>query len=126
MRITINETSIKKNGYQVNFSTEYGNATALWNGNVPEVKKEYFAEIEIPGILCWQKDISTTDEKCFILLENNIVHIVALLESIEDDGYTVLRLGDSIITIQTQGKHPNVGSNVKITTNNLLLYEVTY
>jgi hypothetical protein len=126
MRVIINEVTSQTQGCQVNFSTEYGNATALWCGNEPEVNKEYFIEIEIPGVLYWQKDIAVTDEKCIILLENSIVHIVALFESIEEDGYTVLRLGDSIISIETQGEAPNIGSNVKLTTNNLVLYQIAY
>lgn len=126
MRVIINEVISQTQGYQVNFSTEYGNATALWRGNEPEVNNEYFVEIEVPGVLFWQKDIAVKDEKCIILLENSIVHIVALFESIEDDGYTVLRLGDSIISIETQGEPPNIGDNVEFTTDNLVLYEIMY
>lgn len=127
MRVIINEAINQAQSYQVSFSTEYGNATALWRGNEPQVNKEYFTEFEIPDVLYWQKDIAATEEvPSIILSENGIVHIVALLESIEDDGYAVLRLGDNIISIESQGEPSNVGNNVKLTTNNLLIYEVVY
>jgi hypothetical protein len=113
-------------GLQVNFSTEYGNATALWSGNEPQISKEYFVELEVPGVLYWQKDITVSEEECGFALKSGMVHLIGLFESIEDDGYTVIRLGDSIISIETQGEPPETGSKVKLTTNNLLLYEVNY
>jgi hypothetical protein len=126
MKITINEVANKNDGCRVHFSTEYGRAVALWNGKEPEINKEYFVEIEVPGILFWQKDIVVTDEPCIILSKNNLVHIVALLEFVEDEEYTVLRLGDSIISIETCGEPPKVGSKVKFTTHTLVLHEVMY
>lgn len=126
MRILINKVINQKSDYRVNFSTAYGSAIALWKGNKPELDKEYFVEIEVSNVFCWQKDIVVTHEKCSILSEGNTVQIVAVFESIEKDGYTVLRLGDSIISIETQGEVPPLGSNVKLTANNLILYEVMY
>jgi hypothetical protein len=126
MRVKVMEAINQTQGCQVNFSTEYGNATALWSGNEPQINKEYFVELEVSGVLGWQKDINVSEEKCGISLDSGTVHLVGLFESIEDDGYTVIRLGDSIISIETQGEPPDIGSNVKLTTNNLLLYEVNY
>lgn len=126
MRVKVMEAINQSQGLQVNFSTEYGNATALWSGNEPQISKEYFVELEVPGVLYWQKDITVSEEVCGIALKSGMVHLVGLFESIEDDGYTVIRLGDSIISIETQGEPPETGSNVKLTTNNLLLYEVNY
>ena len=126
MRVKVMEAINQSKGCQVSFSTEFGIATALWNGNEPQINKEYFVELEVPGVLYWQKDITVSEAKCGILLESGTVHLVGLFESIEDDGYTVIRLGDSIISIETQGEPPDIGSNVKLTTNNLLLYEVNY
>ena len=126
MRVKVIEAINQSQGLQVNFSTEYGNATALWSGNEPQISKEYFVELEVPGVLYWQKDITVSEEECGIALKSGMVHLVGLFESIEDDGYTVIRLGDSIISIETQGEPPETGNNVKLTTNNLLLYEVNY
>ena len=126
MKIKINEVTNHAGVYHVNFSTEYGSAIALWNGNEPEVNKEYFVEVEVPCVLCWQKDIVVTDEPCVIWLKNNIVHIVAILESVDDDGYAVLRLGGSIISVMARGDSLSVGSKVKLTTNALALYEVIF
>ncbi len=98
----------------------------MWNGNKPKINNEYFAEFEIPDVLCWQKDIVSTKDKYSIGTENNKFCLIGLLESIEDDGYAIIRLGDSIVPIVTQGEPPALGTFVKLTTNTLLLYEVSY
>lgn len=127
MKVIIKEVTEEGQKYHVNFSTEYGNACALWIGEKPQINKEYFVEFEIPDVLCWQKDIIFSDkEECTIGMQNNKFCFIGVFESIEDDGYTVIRLGDNIISIETQGEPPDLGSNVKITANNLLLYDVNY
>lgn len=126
MRVIIKEIINQTQGYKVKFSTEYGNASAFWKGNEPHINKEYFVELEVPGVLYWKADIAVTEENHIIAVESDTVHLVGLLESIEEDGYTVIRLGDSIISLETLGESPAVGSYVKFTTNNLLLYEVNY
>ncbi len=126
MRIIIKEFVNQTQGYNIKFATEYGNANALWNGNKPKINNEYIVEFTIPDVLCWQKDIVSTEEKYSIGTENNKFCLIGLLEFIEDDGYAIIRLSDSIVPIETQGEPPALGTFVKLTTNTLLLYEVSY
>jgi hypothetical protein len=126
MKIIINEVVKKAHGNIINFSTEYGNASALWKGTEPQINKEYFVEFEIPDVLYWRKDIISAEENCLIATENDKLYLVGFFESIDDDGYTVIKLGDSIVSVETQGEPLALGSFVMLSTNNLLLYEVNY
>ena len=127
MKIFINEVTKNAQGNNIiKFTTEYGNACALWNGTAPQINEEYTVEFEIPNVLCWKRDIISAQEGYLITIENNKFCLVGLFESIDDDGYTVIRLGESIIPIETEGEPLKLGSFVKLTTNTLVLYEVNY
>ncbi|MGB8451169.1 MAG: hypothetical protein WCD89_02455 [Anaerocolumna sp.] len=127
MRVIIKRIINLEQGYNVAFSSEYGNATAIWNGAEPQINKEYFVEIEVSGVLLWQKDISVTDIECKIEeMDNGVVYLSGVLESIEDDGYTVIKIGDSIVAIETQGVPPVINSCIKLVAKNIALYEVNY
>lgn len=126
MKIIIKEIINQTQDYSISFSTEYGNANALWNGNKPKINEEYLVEFEIPEILYWQKDIVPSEDRYKIWTENNRFCLIGLFESIEDDGYTIIRLGDTIVPIETRGEPLVLGAFVKLTSNTLLLYEVSY
>jgi len=127
MKINIFEIAKNAKGSNiVKFSTEYGNAYALWNGTEPQISKEYIVELEIPNVLFWKKDIIPAEEKYLISTENNKFYLVGLFESIDDDGYAIIRLGESIISVETKGEPFELGSFVKLSTDELLLYEVDY
>ncbi len=116
-----------ENGYKVYFSNQYGNATAIWNGDKPLISKEYYAEIEVTGVLIWEKDIFKSDKINRIEeLENGKVGLYGVLESIEDDGYAVVRIGDSIVAIETQDVPLKINSCVMVSAENILLYKVDY
>lgn len=118
MKVLINRVVNLTKGYTVAYSNEYGSTSVFWNGAKPQINKEYFVEIEVPGVLNWQKDITITDMNCKIEeLDNGIAYISGVLESIEDDGYTIMKIGDSIIAIETQGEPPII-RDVNITRKN--------
>lgn len=50
--------------------------------------------------------------------------IIGCIEVIEDDGYTVIRFGDSIITIDTEGESFTVGEYVKLVIEKLEFYNI--
>lgn len=127
MEIIINEV-IKKTQENsiIKFACKYGNACGLWNGTEPQSNKEYIVEFDIPAVLHWQIDIISAQEKYFITTENNKFCLVGLFESIDDDGYSVIRLRESIVSVETQGDPLDLGSFVKLSTDTLFLYEVNY
>jgi len=127
MEITINEVIKKTQGNSIiKFATKYGSAYGLWNGTEPQINKEYIVEVDIPAVLCWQIDIISAQEEYFITIENNKFCLTGLFESIDDDGYLVIRLGESIVSVETQGNPLDLGSFVKLSTDTLVLYEVNY
>ncbi len=127
MKITINEIVKDMQGNNtIKFTAEYGNAYAWWIGTEPQKNKEYTVEFEIPAVLCWKRDIISTQEEYLLKTENNKFCLVGLFESIDDDGYAVIRLGESIVSVDTNGEPLDLGSIVKLFTDTLLLYEVNY
>lgn len=127
MKITI--TSYNRTKQLVSFASKYGSSQAIWNGNDPEVNKEYFVEIEIKEILVYGKSFEkTTETNNRIEMHLGKTHIVGILESIEIDGYAVIRIGDSLIAVETIDVPIDlVGCHVVLTTSDsLFLYDVEY
>lgn len=128
MKIFIEKLIEKKafDEYLINFSTNYGKGIGIWKGEEPQEGIECFVEIDIDDILKWQKDIVYFEENYSISYDSKKIYISGKFESIEDDGYTILRIEDSIIAIETTGLPLEIGKFIKIACDNLFLYEVKY
>lgn len=107
------------------FSTDFGIAQAIWEGEAPLIEKEYFVELEIAGVLKWEKDIvKSGNSQPIIETRDDITYINGCLESIDDDGYTVIRIGESIICLEAEGDAYPIGTFVEIQINSITLYNV--
>ena len=128
MQIYVNQIVEEKsfNEFIIKFSCEYGSGIALWKGDRPSSNYEYYVEIEINEILGWNNEIILNDEEIAIKLNNGDCYIAGLLESVDDDGFSVIRLGQSIITFETQGIPFPSGVYVKIKTSEVVFYKVEY
>lgn len=126
MKIIVRDIVINSSGISVDFTTEFGKARARWSGTDPQIGKEYVVEVEIPDILIWGKDIFATEGGLQITNENETISIVGLFESIDEDGYSVIRHGISIVPVVTQGVPCALGTYVKLFAKNVILYEVEY
>ena len=58
-------------------------------------------------------------------MEEDSISLTGCLESIEDDGYAVLRLGDSIVSLEVIGAIPPE-SIVKVVSDEVTLFDVKY
>lgn len=126
MKIKIEKVSIISGNSKVGFSTEYGNAMANWNGDLPEEGKEYFVEIEIGQTLTLGNNLKICDEgKYSIEMVESSISLTGCLETIDEDGYAVLRLGDSIIPLEVIGAIPPE-SFVKVISDEVTLFNVKY
>lgn len=126
LKIKIEKVSAIGGNYRVDFLTEYGISTANWDGDLPEEGKEYFIEIEIGEVLTLGKNLKVSDKGKFTIgMEGDFVTLIGCIESIEEDGYTVLRLGDSIISLEVLGVIP-LDSFVKVISNEVTLFDVKY
>lgn len=86
-------------GKNIVYSTEFGEGTGEWEGNIPEIGEKYFVEIEIDIELVWGRDINYVQKKTYsVLQKNEFTRFSGRLESLEEDGYTTVRISDSIIT----------------------------
>lgn len=54
------------------------------------------------------------------------IKITGDLESVDEDGYMVLRLGSSIVTFMTQGMPAKIGSRVQVRVESVEVYPVEY
>lgn len=95
-------------------NTDYGDVLVYWKGNVPVENKIYDVEFETDKLLVWGRDILFTEEQITICDDDSKVKIVGDLESIDDDGYMVLRIDGSIITFMTQGIPLEEGNRIQI------------
>lgn len=127
MKVKINEVIRESSKNLVTYTTEYGSSKGIWIGDAPEIGKEYFVEYEIEDNLIWGDNVKKVEEEqCAIGIEGETLYIIGYLESVEDDGYTVIRLGESIISLVVEGQPFDIGVFVKIEVNELALYDVNY
>lgn len=110
---------------KVEFSTEYGEGIAFWQGAQPKKGFAYDVELEIPDVLKWGKDINRTNSKFYsIEILNNRVCFEGKLESYSgNDGCCIIRFGDSIILLETEGNPSEVQSFLRFETENVIIYE---
>lgn len=109
----------------VYFTSEFGKAKAKWNDGKPKCKT-YDVEIDIENCLKWDIDIKKTlkpVDLIFIDKKGKII-ITGIFESIDEDGYTILRIGNSIITFLTEGSIPEIGSPIELNVD--LIYIASY
>ncbi len=112
MKITIEK--INTNNI-IDFTSEYGKAKAIWQDKNPECKT-YNVEIDIEETMQWGSNINSTSKSSMSISMNSInkIVLVGLFESIDDDGYTILRMGNSIVMFFTEGNTPEVGKMVEV------------
>jgi hypothetical protein len=102
--------------HRVFFHSEVGAAEAGWTGDLPEAGRDYHVEISIREHLVWGADIVATEPVPHGIAQGGAgVTLDATLESIDtDDGFATLRLGPSLVMIETEGTPPPAGTAVRI------------
>lgn len=127
MRVQINEI-IHENSYIiVFFSSDFGSAKAYWDGEEPTENSKYQVEVDINNTLVWNGDIlENEDQECSIQLKNGFILISGRIDSIDEDGYTVLRIGDNIIPFIATGNPFQVGTYIKLSTVKITLSPIDY
>ncbi|MFU8646683.1 hypothetical protein ACNA06_05070 [Lysinibacillus sp. RSDA_15] len=125
MKVVIKSYEESNEEIKVVFSSKFGEGIALWQGAIPKEGNSYDVELEIPNLLKWGKDIQGKKSNCFLIeILDNKVCFEGTLESIsEEDGCCVVRLGDSIILLETEGVPLEVQSYLRFETDNIILYE---
>lgn len=88
-------------GNSVGFESPYGSAIGIWEDEVPANKKEYSVELDINEIVKYNDIKLSRDNKPKIEMNSKGILICGLLVEYNVDGYAVLKLGDSLIGIET-------------------------
>ena len=127
MKIVVKNTKVVDSNIIVDFLSDYGEATAIWDGDSPTDDCEYHVEVDIEDTILWGEDVtvSASNEYSIRMLENNIV-LVGILDSTEDDGYTVIRIGECIIPFIAKGIPVTVGSFVQVISETVTLTPINY
>ena len=103
------------------FSSKFGKGIATWRGDERKYK-EYEVEIDIEDDLIWGKSIKQSSQKVpLISTDGEMSNFIGIFESIDTDGYSVLRIGNSIISFFANGHAFEIGSMIEISANNVIM-----
>ena len=100
--------------------TRFGKFCVKWEGDSPKVNTSYNVELDIAEILMWGQDIALSNRE-----DNHISHIDGItsrsgvLESVDDDGYSVLRMGAHVIPFSSQGNAFEIGSKITLSVKSI-------
>jgi hypothetical protein len=85
----------------VGFKTMYGCAQGIWESNVlPEEGKSYSTEFDIENEMAWNDNVKLSMSNALTIAKTLDYTFVVngVLESIDEDDYSVIRMGNKIIT----------------------------
>jgi len=124
MLVKINEYF---SGDMICCSNTLGKLTVRWIGSKPILNSEYDVELDIEKTLVWGKDIILSKTvKHFIMTEKALTVLNGVLESVDADGYAILRVGNSIVPFMSEGTAFEIGSIIKIKVNYITVSPITY
>jgi hypothetical protein len=107
----------------VRFVSRFGEAMARWASTTPVVHEAYDVELNVTGYIEWSRTEIVVGERVFsISMTPEGIRLCGAIDSVRDDGVVALRLGDSLVLLESIGEPPPVGSNVCITVNEVELY----
>lgn len=104
-------------------TTKYGNIKASWEGIIPPNETVLNVDVRLNDSFEWGKNIILSQEEKYRIKYEDGIYINGKLELI-NHGYTVIRLGDSIITTKTKGNSPEVGKYIRLKARNILLFDI--
>ena len=108
----------------ISFSTTFGNAVGFWVGEEPVIGRNYHIEIEIDTILKYGISINKSSINSFsISRKNSQIKISGRLESVDDDGFTIIKLEDYIVSFLSEGVTELVGFYVDILIDYITLFQ---
>jgi hypothetical protein len=111
---------------KIEFSSAYGEAIAIWHGVLPSYEREYYVEMAIKGVYTFNHNILPSIIPIFELkMSNDFLVINCQIEEVEEK-VTTLRLGDSLILLETNGEAFDAGTSVKfeVKATNVILYDI--
>lgn len=112
-------------GLFVTSSTQFGEFTARWMGEKPELGCTYHVEVEVPNIVTWEQEIRLSSEKMhFIRQEEDYILLNGELNAVEEDGVICIGLGASIFLVETEGVPSEIGNYVTCKVSEVQLFPI--
>jgi len=123
MRIKVSEMSVRDSAVSVAFETEIGTGQATWQGETPAETKTYHVEVNVDETLDWGTTVLNHNKpEHRIYVQNGYTHLIGTLESTDDTGLSVLRIGDSIIEFEATGQPFPLGSPIELIAGSISLW----
>lgn len=126
MKIIISDVqSSPEQEYIVKFTTSFGSGRGTWKSKIlPQKEETYYVEFEVEKPLVWGTSIvkCNTLEYSIAEVQKGII-LQGKIESIDENNCIVIRIGDSLLFIETIGDAQNVGSFVKLIIDELSIYD---
>ena len=124
MQVEISKVDNSPQGTRVAFVSEYGSASARWAGPAPKVGEKYDVELSAEAPLSWGHDISASPAGTAAHIEprGDGVTLDGLLEAHDQgDDVATLRIGRSLLLVETRGPAPPDGTAVRAQIETLVL-----
>ena len=121
MKVLIETFNMENN--RVIFASQYGKGMAFWDGESPKINTYYWAEIEIPELLEWDIDIKTEKSTAYMIgIQREACYFTAKVESACEDGSCIIRIGDSIVVLETEGRPFENGTYISFSSKEVTLF----
>ena len=85
----------------VYFSTDYGKAKRIWQGNNRPIDKVYYVEMDIDKLCDYDSFVLCDTKEYYIEMVDENIQFTLLLLEYDEDGCATFRFGDAIIEIET-------------------------
>lgn len=129
MLIIIKEVNEKNDEIKIFFDSAYGSAHAYWDEDEkkPEINRQYNVEFGFPeGLRFGIEVIQSQEEKLQIYETNGKMVFCALLDDVEEDGFTSFRMDNSLLIANVEGKPFKNKTYVRVTPSKIILYDQHY
>jgi len=114
---------VNQSDRRVRIESPFGGAVVQLASESSEVHGDCDVEFSIPERVEWGRTGIVVDERApSIAMAQDGVRFCGALDDVQDDGVVALRLGDSLIMLESVGEPPPVGSTVCVVVGVVELY----
>ena len=126
MVITIRSVETRPDGPRVEFDSPWGPIHGRWMGPAPAVGSSDLVELDISETLKWGKNIrSIAAAPLRVSCSEGHLSIEGPCDDVHDDGSVVMRLGKSLLMIETTGRIPLAVSHVWLESPGFSIFPIT-
>ena len=110
------------------FASEFGAARAEWQSekyrdDPPITNERCHVEVTLDDDFVWNTNVLPTSDRRYRLWQDNTcVHLCGELESVDDDGFSILRMGPSILPFVATGTPLPLTSFIEVIAEKISLW----